>query len=67
MTFHDAVRYFQGIGFKVEPGPRETEVTLIQSSEGATTTTVWPSSLLVPIAKISAERRVVNSLPERRV
>jgi hypothetical protein len=60
VTFEDAVRQFREWGFKVEPGPRPDEVTLIIEEPDHRCHMVYDANMLPLIAAVALEVRWKN-------
>lgn len=60
LSFEDAVRLFKSWGFRVEPGPRPEEVSLIIEAPDHRTYCVYPASQLPQLAAIALRVRIQN-------
>jgi hypothetical protein len=53
LSFGDAVRLFEAWGFRVEPGPRPGEVTLIIDADDHRHYSVYPEAQLPAVAAVA--------------
>ena len=66
LTFEEAVRLFQRWGFRVEPGPRPEEVTLILEEPGSRTVAVYDAQMIPQIAATALRVRWQNGALSRQ-
>lgn|GEM_PF-4305607 len=64
LSFEDSVRLFQRLGFRVEPGPRPEQVTLIIDAPDHRTYAVFEAAMLPDIAAVALEARLQAAASE---
>ena len=72
LPFEDAIKLFKAWGFRVEPGPRPDEVTVIIDAPDHRTYAVYPANLFAQVAAVILRVRWQNgalsaALAERRM